>query len=203
MRKTVSIMLSLVLVFLSACSVFLDQADRYDNMQQKYYEGYEDIQRQIVEKYGNQVYVGIGKGGNSVGVILHIKGSYYRDEETQTHTPFYMIVEDSRVMINNYLEGNPSSQLSTDMKNSDVYLEMMYEGEHIYFLFKVKSSDERLVIYEDVADSDLDNMYDYIAKSGDVKWIKIIDKYGLSDEEQEKWREEVRSKFPLMAATSE
>lgn len=80
---------------------------------------------------------------------------------------------------------------------------MMYEGEHIYFLFKVKSSDERLVIYEDVADSDLDNMYDYIAKSGDVKWIKIIDKYGLSDEEQEKWREEIQSKFPLMTTTDE
>ena len=45
-------------------------------------------------------------------------------------------------------------------------------------------------------------MFDYIARSGDVKQ-KIIDKHGLSAEEKEKWREEVISKFPLMAATDE
>lgn len=195
MRKKTYVLIFLFLILsLCSCTLQWKQVVR----EQKYDEGYEDIQRQIVQKYGEQVYVSFGKDDKSLGIYLEVKSSYHQDIKTLSEIPYYMIVEDTRIMINEYLDSNPDSQLSVDMKNTNVYLEMLYEGDHIEFLYLVKPSNERLNIYENVSGDELDDMYDYIAKSGDVKQIKIVDKYGLSDEEQEKWREEVRSKFPLM-----
>ena len=53
-------------------------------------------------------------------------------------------------------------------------------------------------IRERISDSYLNDMYDYIAQSGDVSYIDIVFAPNLSEEEHKAWEEEILAKFPLM-----
>lgn len=208
MRKIVSGLIIFCLLFTSSCFS--------RNNEQKYDKGYEDIEQQIVEKYGEYLTVGTTEYGD---IILRLKKSYLSDENIYSKVPEYVLIEDIRVMVNKYIVANPNSVLSNETKEKSLSIVLTARlGSHSEKLFVVDNwhsnfgkgalESEQFFgsywmidispIFGRVNDSYIIDMYDYISQSGDVRYVDIISMKSLSDEEEKAWEEEILAKFPLI-----
>lgn len=213
MRKRIIVVLVLFMLLTSSC--FSRSSET------KYDKGYEDIEQQIIEKYGEYLTIRIYKDGE---IILNLKKSYLSDENTYSKVPEYELVENVRVMVNEYIVANPESVLSNDAKEKNMSIILSARlGSHAEKLFVVDNwhnhySEGELriepsfnayyeihlsAIRERINESYLRDMYDYIAQSGDVSYIDIVFATDLTEEEHKAWEEEIRFRFPLMISESE
>ena len=222
MRKILSVVLILSLVLsLASCKSALDKQE------QTYDEGFEEIEQILVDKYGEYVLVDVAhmvNGSNEqVGIIIGLcckDSSYTENLENREKYPPYMIVEDSRNIINQYVDEHPDSLIAQYMANEEktVSLQFAYmNGDKMERLFSVDNTSydnhyDKLVSYEQTSiftgkvDKGteynykyLEQMYEYIAKTGsDIVYIEILHKDGLDDKMQEMWIFDTIAKFPGM-----
>ena len=220
------VLISVLILMMTVCLFGCYKSRLNDDNKIEYIE----MMNMISDKYGEYADVDVGEFERQVSIELMIKEDYLTDAEKNKDIPTYEIIEDVRVMINEYLEENQNCRLAKQLENKTglLLLEIVkgYQGSSQgIVLFEVKTdyrdtikkfnrynmiNVERLndmssaVFEEPDYNGYIEDMYDYISLTGeDITSIVILEKKGLEDSEQEKWREEVRSKFPLMAATSE
>ncbi len=208
MRKTVIVVLVLFMLLTSSC-FFMSREPKFD-------EGYEDIEQHIIEKYGDYLNIHIYEDGD---IILSLKKSYLSDENTYSKVPEYVLIEDIRVMVNEYIDANPNSVLSNDAKEKSMSIILTARlGSHSEKLFVVDNWHNNYgngamkcephfgtyweidfsAIHNRISDSYISDMYDYIAQSGDVSYIQILCPGTFSEEEEKEWKEDIMDKFPLM-----
>lgn len=188
-------------------------------------EEYEDILSIISEEYGDYISPKISEYDDQVVISLNVREEYFTNEDMRNNMPAYKIIENSRLKVNNYLKENTDCRLSKQLKDKIGFLRMKTVKEYLgasqaIVFFEVKTdfrdTTKFFVIYDEIdvdwldemcsitrEDNDyneyVENMYDYISQTGDdITRIAILEKKGLEESEQDKWREEVKSKFPLM-----
>lgn len=222
MRKAISfvLLLCLVVTVITSCSSGIDK------QKQTYDEGFEDIERLLVDKYGDYVIVDVAHmlngSGEQVGIIVGLcckDDSYVTNPENREKAPAYMIIEDCRQIINKYVSENPESLIAQYMinENKTVSLQLSYlNGDKLERLFAVDNDSfdqhyNSLVSYEQVSifngkdkssmedNTYLEKMYDYMSQTGDdVVYIEILHKKDIDDEMQQFWIYEIMKKFPTM-----
>lgn len=223
MRKILAIILICIMPF-GVFGCFKTKSE------EEYKNEYVDILNQINDRYGEYIKAEAWEFEQQVIIELIVLDVYINDENMRENMPAYKIIEDIRVILNDYLDANPNCRLAKQIQSKCGYIRMESVKEYFgssqaisYFVLSTGYRDEitRFDWYDGIDIEWLDemcsitrdnneyndyieNMYDYISHTGeDITSIVILEKKGLEDSEQEKWREEVRSKFPLMAATSE
>ncbi len=208
MRKIVCGMIVLILLFTSSC-FSRSKGQVYD-------EGYEDIEQQIIDKYGEFLTVRVTDNGD---MILSLKDSYPPDDKIHSKVPEYVIVEEVRLMVNNYIAANPDSILSNDAKNKCLSITLYVQlGSHAEDLFVIDNWHNNYgngdmkceqhfgtywkidlsTIRNRINESYISDMYDYIAQSGDVSYIQIVYPGVLDEKEEKDWKEDIMDKFPMM-----
>ena len=222
MRK----ILAIILICTMSCCVFgcYKSESKEDNMKE-----YEDIISLMSDKYGDYISVSIYEYDNQIAISLFIREEYLLNEDMRNDMPAYEIIEGSRLMINEYLDANPDCRLAKQLDDKIGFLRMETVKEYFgasqaiiifevtdyrtisnnfieYDVIDIEWLDEMYSITreEDDYNDYIESMYDYISQTGDdITRIAILEKKGLEESEQEKWREEVKSKFPLVDATTE
>ncbi|MCR5804467.1 MAG: hypothetical protein K6G47_09390 [Clostridia bacterium] len=215
MKKIVFCLFISVFFFVSLCSCS-NMTYKYDNKPQIYDEYYEDIERTIVDKYGDYIYLTSSLSEKEFVFTLILKGKYVQDKKTFWATPDYKIMEDARVMINVYLDTNPNCQLNSVIDSRTLSLDMVvWGGDHYEKLFSVKeNNDTKRLVTDYTVDkympvlyqmnsyecqSYINAMYDYIAQTGsDIEKIEVLGVGQIDNDEQKEWEDEIYSKFPLM-----
>ena len=118
-----------------------DEIYRYDIKEQLFDEGYEDVEKQIADKYGKYIYFELVKddANKDIDLKLILKGAYTQNEKASEDIPVYMIIEDIRVLLNNYMNNNPDSLLSTLLceYRGHISLTMWVENTHYKLLYEV------------------------------------------------------------------
>ena len=214
MKKIVFCLFISVLFIVSLCSCS-NMTYKYDNKPQIYDEYYEDIERTIVDKYGDYIYLTSSLSEKEFVFTLILKGKYVQDKNVFLATPDYMIMEDARVMINYYLDSNPDCRLNSDIESRTLILRMIvWGGDHYEKVFSVKTNINKRLVTDYTIDYYLpvsfqtnpyerqsfrNDMYDYIAQTGsDIENIEILGAGQIDDDKQKEWEDEIYSKFPLM-----
>ncbi|MCR5802655.1 MAG: hypothetical protein K6G47_00195 [Clostridia bacterium] len=218
MKKSISIFLvCLMSIYLFGCFKTIPDGEHQ--------EEYEDILSIISEEYGDYISPKISEYDDQVVISLNVREEYFTNEDMRNNMPAYKIIENSRLKVNNYLKENTDCRLSKQLKDKIGFLRMKTVKEYLgasqaIVFFEVKTdfrdTTKFFVIYDEIdvdwldemcsitrEDNDyneyVENMYDYISQTGDdITRIAILEKKGLEESEQDKWREEVKSKFPLM-----
>lgn len=186
---------------------------------------YNDIISIISDKYGDYISVSLSEYDDQIAISLCINEEYFFNEDMRNDMPAYEIIEGSRLMINEYLDANPDCHLAKQLDDKIGFLRMKTVKEYFgasqaIVIFEVetdyRAASNNFISYDEIdverldemcsitrEDDDyneyIESMYNYFSLAGDdITNILILEKKGLDDSEQEKWREEVKSKFPLM-----
>lgn len=160
MKKTLSILL--IFLFIISFSGCRNPQYYYDNKEQQYLKGYEDMIHIICDKYGEYLYVDIETDNSNEGednelvIKLFIKGKYINSSEYKNgDNSFWIIFETIRRDINRYLQDNPNGSIFKDLKNGD--------GSSRIEMFEVVTNDrsrpDRSIL--SVVDSDCSGQFDY------------------------------------------
>lgn len=214
--------LAIIIIFLMSLCFLGCVKTKNEN---EYKKEYEELINQIDDRFGEYLTVDVDEFENNINIRLNIE-KYLQNKEKQRIMPAYVLIEDTRVMVNEYLDSNPNCRLAKLLQEKDGYI-MLYKV-YEYFgssqsksIFKVETNfrDEikRFNQYSvidiqllnelcSIDNNDYDyyndyikNMNDYFALTGsDIDYIVILDKVVIKNADQEAWREEVKSKFPLI-----
>ncbi len=192
MRRVISFIIILSLsMFFVGCG---DDSHLFDDKEQVYYAGYEDLIHLICDEYGDYVYVELlsrsteNTDEQNLTVRLVLKGSYIESPEYSTGDhPYWIIFENVRREVNDYLHKNPDSLFADDLKCSPDFssLEMTIVQDK-----NRRIPDEKVLIVNDVDRSGQFNYYstiypdmDYLEESAeDICGISL--EYYVVDEEE-------------------
>ena len=221
-RIVVFILISVMCLNLCFCKK-TDETYKYDKKEQLFVEGYEDVEKMIIDKYGDYIYLELiqDDANKDVDLRLILKGSYTQNKEVSQNIPVYVIIEDIRVLLNDYMNSNSDSLLATLLCDyrGHISLSMWVENTHYKLLYEVINGgvfdtgyicEPRFVTYSEIdlsqtpyytTDEEFaDKMFDYIAQTGED--IMVVDtaiwNSGMIDDSSVEWREHIYSKFPLV-----
>ena len=200
-----------------------DETYKYDKKSQLFVEGYEDVEKTIVDKYGDYIYLELIQDdvNKDVDFRIILKGAYTQNEGVSQNIPLYMIVEDIRVLLNDYMSSNTDSLLATLLCDyrGHISLYMWVESTHYKLLYEVINGgvfdtgyicEPRFVTYSEIdlsqtpyytTDEEFaEKMFDYIAQTGEdiIAVDTAIWNSGMVDDSSEEWKERIYSKFPLV-----
>ena len=207
----------LVLLILLVFTIVLCISCSLNNERQVYHDGFEDYEHQIVDVYGDYIIVAVH---DKRSISLTFKNSYLKDEQKRTQVPEYKIIEDIRVLTNQYIDNNPHSLLADEMHHNCMSITLgQRAGDHYQIIFEVDNYfiddmgdpgilQNQFVYYSClshfssiVPEEYVSDMYDYIAITGEnIRYIDMFKFPGISEDEQRAWEEEIYSKFPLVTS---
>lgn len=181
MRRVISLILVVCLsIFFMGCE---NDSHHFDDKEQEYYAGYEDLIHMISDDYGKYVYVEIlsrsTENCKEINLIVRLvlKGSYADSPEfCEGDHPYWIVFENVRCDLNGYLSKNPESLLADDLNSSPDFssLEMTIVQDN-----NRRIPDEKLLI---VNDFDRSGQFNYFCSIyPDINYLENSpeDIYGL------------------------
>ncbi|MBO7424476.1 MAG: hypothetical protein J6U23_02245 [Clostridiales bacterium] len=221
-RMVIIILICVMCLNLCFCKK-TDETYRYDKKVQLFDKEYEDVEKQITDKYGEYIYLELIKddSNKSIDFRLILKGTYTQNNKASEDTPVYMIIEDVRVMLNDYMNSNPDCLLTTLLSDyrGHISLTMWVENTHYKLLYEVINGgnfdtgyicEPRFVTYSEidlsqtpyniVDEESAIRMFDYFARTGEdiIAVDTAIWNSGMTDDSSDEWRENIYTKFPLV-----